>query len=274
MSTISLQQGVMSAAPEAGRLEIGGVQIDCVTEDDVIGHILGSLAGGRGGWVVTPNVDVLRQAARDSSIRDLIADADLVIADGMPVVWISRIKGHPLPGRVPGSDLIWSLSEAAGQAGASVFLLGGNSGVAEKAAGVLRDAVPGLQVAGHHCPPMGFESSPPEVEAIFAALEETKPDIVYCGLGFPKQERLIAQLRHRFPATWFLGVGISLSFVCGDMRRAPTWMQERGLEWLHRLSCEPRRLFSRYLVHDLPFTLYLLMHSAGARGGPLRPETA
>ncbi len=246
------------------RVEIMGVPIDSVTEEEAIDHIISALAEHQGGWVVTPNIDVLRMAARDSAIRDLVTDADLVLADGMPLIWASRLQRLPLPARVPGSTLVWTLSEAASKAGASVFLLGGNPGAAERAAEALTSAMPALVISGHHCPPMGFESSPAEMQEIVRQLEASKPDIVYCGFGFPKQERLIAGLRQRFPSTWFLGIGISLSFVGGEIMRSPQWMQDRGLEWMHRLSREPRRLFSRYIVHDIPFAMSLLTRAAVA----------
>lgn len=246
------------------RVEIMGVPIDSVTEEEAIDHIISALSERRGGWVVTPNIDVLRMAARDSAIRDLVTDADLVLADGMPLIWASRLQRLPLPARVPGSTLVWTLSEAASKAGASVFLLGGNPGVAERAADALKSAMPALAISGHYCPPIGFESSPEQMQEIVRVLDASRPDIVYCGLGFPKQERLIARLRQRFPSTWFLGVGISLSFVGGEIMRSPQWMQDRGLEWVHRLSREPRRLFSRYIVHDVPFAMSLLTRAAVA----------
>ena len=100
------------------------------------------------------------------------------------------------------------------------------------------------------------------MEQIESILEEAQPDIVYVGLGFPKQEHVIARLRERSPHTWFLGIGISIGFVGGHVARAPVWMQRTGLEWVHRLAQEPRRLASRYLLHGLPFAARLLVHGA------------
>lgn len=255
-------------ATVASRLDLMGVGIDSVTETDAVDRVLRGIAEGRGGWIVTPNIDILRQAARDASLRRLISTADLSVPDGMPLVWASRVLRRPLPARVAGSTLIWTLSQAAGRSGASVFLLGGNFGAAERAAGVLSRAIPELKVSGHHCPPVGFEFSPKEMRTLVERLERARPNIVFCGLGFPKQERLVSQLRVRFPGTWFLGVGIGLSFLGGDLRRSPMWMQNMGLEWLHRLSREPRRLFARYLLHDLPFALFLLVWACAHRQKP------
>lgn len=248
--------------PLGERVRIMGVPVDVMSEGAVVDHILDEIDLGNGGWVITPNVDILRKASRDRSISQLIGLADLVVADGMPVVWASRLMRRPVPERVAGSALVWSLTEGAARRNAPVFLLGGNPGAAARAAGVLTDQFPGLVVSGHHCPPLGFESSPAEMEEIFGAIAAAQPRIVFCGLGFPKQEQLISKLRSQFPSTWFLGVGISLSMVGGEVARSPRWMQQAGLEWLHRLIQEPTRLFARYILGDVPFACRLLAWAA------------
>jgi N-acetylglucosaminyldiphosphoundecaprenol N-acetyl-beta-D-mannosaminyltransferase len=211
-----------------------------------------------GGWIVTPNLDILRHFARSPESRRLILAATHRVADGQPIVWASRLVGRPVPGRVPGSDLVLSLPEAAARAGLSVFLLGGNPGVAAAAAARLEARCPGLERVESYCPPYGFESDPGELATIKKALKAARPALVLVGLGFPKQERLIRLLRSEMPEAWFVGVGISLSFLAGDQPRAPAALQRVGLEWLHRLVHEPRRLFRRYVVHGLPFALRLL----------------
>jgi N-acetylglucosaminyldiphosphoundecaprenol N-acetyl-beta-D-mannosaminyltransferase len=239
-------------------------EFDPLAERDVIAYVLGALAAGRGGWMVNPNTDVLWQTAKQVGLRRLIQSADLVVADGMPLIWASRIRGEPLPERVAGATLIRSMSFAAAKAGVPVFLLGGNEGVAERAAARLMTECPAL-VAGHHCPPVGFESDAAERASIDEEVRRFGPAIYYCGLGFPKQERLMAELAERFPASWFIGSGASLSFVAGETRRAPLWMQTSGLEWCYRLWQEPGRLFRRYIVHDFPFAARLLAGSLLAR---------
>ncbi|MBJ7330563.1 MAG: WecB/TagA/CpsF family glycosyltransferase [Solirubrobacteraceae bacterium] len=247
------------------RVDLLGMAIDRVTEEQTVGIVLNSLETGAGGWIITPNADHLRRFRKSPEIRDLFAQADLSVADGMPLVWASSLQNTPLPERVAGSNLIWTLSRAAGAAGRSVFLLGGDDGVAERAAEELRLDTPSLRIAGTHCPPVGFEDSSREMRDLRRVLVSARPDIVFVGLGFPKQEKLIAELRELMPATWFLGIGISLSFVSGDVPRAPEWMWAAGLEWLHRLITEPRRLFERYIRHGLPFVFGMLMR-CGARG--------
>jgi N-acetylglucosaminyldiphosphoundecaprenol N-acetyl-beta-D-mannosaminyltransferase len=255
----------MGVAAGRRRIRLHGLQIDALTEAGTIAAILGALDERRGGCVVTPNLDHVRQFAQRPELRPIFERADLVVADGMPLVWASRLQGTPLPERVAGSDLVWSLTAEAALHGRSVFLLGGAPGASEAAEARLRALYPGARIGGRLSPPLGFERDPAEMERIRRALVEAQPDIVYVALGFPKQERLIAYLRPDFPHAWFLGVGFSLSFIAGEAARAPAWMIRLGLEWTHRMAQEPRRLAKRYLVHDLPFALRLFGRAAAVR---------
>ncbi len=247
------------------RISLMGMQIDHATEEDVVATISNALARGEGGWVITPNLQHLRSYLREKALHGFFEQADLVLADGMPLVWASRLKGTPLPARVAGSDLIWSVSREAGRRGRSVFVLGGDRRTGWMAVRRLHERCPGLRIAGMVYPPHGFDGDPDALERIAETLEEAQPDVVYVGLGFPKQERVIALLRERLPRTWFLGIGMSIEFVSGGVPRAPRWMQRAGLEWVHRLAREPRRLGRRYLVEGLPFAARLLAHGALAR---------
>lgn len=249
------------------RVSLMGMEIDHVTEREAVAAIGESLAARRGGWVITPNLEHLRRFRKEPSVQRYFAQADLVLADGMPLVWASRLRGTPLPARVAGSDLIWSLSMEAARAGRSVFVLGGTREAGWEAARRLRERCSGLRIAGMVYPPHGFESDPAAMDQIVETLQTVQPDIVYVGLGFPKQEAVIAYLRDHLPEVWFLGLGISIGFVGGQVARAPTWMQRAGLEWLHRLAQEPRRLGRRYLIHGLPFALRLLIHGMVSRIG-------
>jgi N-acetylglucosaminyldiphosphoundecaprenol N-acetyl-beta-D-mannosaminyltransferase len=250
---------LVPAAPVArmsGRLpsiELEGVRLHALREDQCVDHIMESLSFGRGGWVVTPNLDQLRRLVRDEALRESYARADLSVADGMPLVWASRLQRTPLPERVAGSDLIWSLSAAAAERGRSVYFLGGDPGTAEECASRLAARFPTLKVAGTSCPEVGFEQRPECIAELVAALGAQRPDIVFVALGSPKQEALIQRLRQTLPHAWWLGVGISFSFVAGRVNRAPEWLRGLGLEWAHRLVQEPRRLARRYLVDGLPF---------------------
>jgi N-acetylglucosaminyldiphosphoundecaprenol N-acetyl-beta-D-mannosaminyltransferase len=251
-----------------------GLDFAAVSERDTINHVLEGLAQSRGGWICPANLDVLRQWRESREVRDLISTADLVVADGMPLVWAGGLQGSPLPERVAGSTLIISLCVAAAESGASVFLLGGNPGTAEAAAERLRELAPGLRLAGTLCPPVGFETNPDWLERIQSSLHQAAPDIIFVGLGFPKQERLIVKLRSGLPETWFVSSGISFSFVAGEIRRAPVILQRLGLEWLHRMAQEPRRLFRRYLLHGIPFLVALLWSALSVRTSQAAPPGA
>jgi len=264
-------------APQLPAIELRGVRINAITEATCVSHVLSELEAGRGGMVVTPNLDHLHRSLHDVGFAALLSEADLVVADGMPLVWAARLQGTPLPERVAGSNLILSLSRAAAERGKKVFLLGGAPGTAEGAARVLREKNPSLNVVGTLCPPVGFESDPAALAEIIEAVSTARPDIVFVALGSPKQERLIVRLRPLLPGAWWLGVGISFSFLCGDVRRAPLWMQKVGLEWVHRLVQEPRRLFRRYVVVGIPFAAGLLGRALLRRhlyGHPVSPRMA
>ncbi|MFS1300587.1 WecB/TagA/CpsF family glycosyltransferase [Streptosporangium longisporum] len=240
------------------RVHVAGIAFDPMTEGEVVDHVVAALKSGRGGHLVTPNVDIGRIAARDPRARELVEGADLVVADGMPLVWAARLLGTPVPGRVTGADLIWSLSEAAAFYRHPVYLLGGPKGAPARAARELVARHPALVVAGTDSPPHGFEDDPDAYARVRDAVIAAAPRLVFVGLGFPRQERLIASLRRDLPGTWFVGCGSAIAFAAGTARRAPRWMRRAGLEWLFRLVREPGRLARRYLVDDLPYAIRLL----------------
>ncbi|SNT61220.1 polymer biosynthesis protein, WecB/TagA/CpsF family [Streptosporangium subroseum] len=240
------------------RVHVAGIGLDPMTESDVVDHVIAALKRGEGGHIVTPNVDISRIVARDPEARRLVEDADLAVADGMPLVWAAKLLGTPVPGRITGADLIWSLSEAAAFYRYPVYLLGGPPGVAAQAACNLIGRYPGLVVAGVDAPTLGFEDVPESYARVRDDVIATGPRLVFVGLGFPKQDRLIAALREDLPGTWFVGCGSAIAFAAGTVQRAPVWAQRSGLEWLFRLLSEPGRLARRYLMDDLPYALRLL----------------
>jgi N-acetylglucosaminyldiphosphoundecaprenol N-acetyl-beta-D-mannosaminyltransferase len=255
----------------SGTVILRDLEFDPISEAEAAAEIIRRLQRGDGGWVSTPNTHQLELIAKSDELRELVETASMTLADGMPLVWASQLQGTPLPERVAGSDLVWSLARAAAASGSSLFLLGGDEGVGPRAQAALEQSIPDIRIVGTYSPPMGFESDPAELERIRQALAESKPDLVYVGLGFPKQEQLITTLTPSLPSTWFLGIGMSLSFISGDMSRAPGWMQRAGLEWAHRLLSEPQRLFARYVLHGIPFTCGLLLRSVALRAW--RPQT-
>lgn len=245
--------------------KVGVTDVHPVSEERLSAIVESAWERGAGGWVVTANVDIVRAAVKRPELAALIAEADLVVADGMPVVWAARLAGHRVPERVTGASLVFSLSEAAARADRSVYLVGGEPGVPEAAADVLTERFPGLRIVGTDSPPFGFDRTEDGLAAIAAKLTETKPDLVFAGLGFPKQERVIRRLRTDLPSAWYVGCGAGIPMAAGEFRRAPAAMQRAGAEWLHRLALEPKRLAKRYLVDDAPFAARLLVTTAVRR---------
>ena len=236
-----------------GNVLIRGMPIHFITLAETVKHVLDACRAGKGGWVVTPNLDILRRFKRSATFRNLVASSSLNVADGMPLVWASRIAGQPIPGRVNGTDLMVELCKAVSEFDHSVYFLGGNQGTADKTADAMKQQFPGLRVAGCLCPEFGFESNIDAVKEIENQIVAAKPKIVFVGLGSPKQDVLINMLRLKFPDIWWLGVGVSFSFIAGDLARAPEWAKNNGCEWVYRLMVEPKRLFKRYLVDGIPF---------------------
>ena len=247
------------------RVVIMGVPVDVLGEDQAVSTVVTAARRGRGGTIVTPNVDHLRMLGRDGALKAAYERADLVLADGVPLVWASRLQGEPLPGRVAGSDLLWSLSAAAAGAGLPVFLVGGRPGAAKAAQTRLQAVSPHLLVVGITVPAPGFEADDQAVAELIEHIRMARPAIAFLALGTPKQEVLAMRLADALPEVWWVGVGAAFDMAAGHVRRAPLWVQRAGLEWAFRLGQEPRRLFRRYVAGDLPFSARLFVSAARQR---------
>lgn len=240
-------------------IELLGMRVAVIDSRGLLDHMFDALRRGQGGWIVTANLDIVRRAVLDSDARGLYDAADLRVADGMPLVWASQLRGKPLPERVAGSTLSSELAEYAARENRSIYLLGGDPGAAEACRDVLCQRHPSLNIVGCSSPRV---SSPATTEQI-DAIEETiracgeDPDIILVGLGSPKQEYAIQKLKQRYPRAWLMGVGITFSFIAGHQARAPKWMRRVGAEWVHRMVQDPKRLVRRYLIDDLPFAALL-----------------
>ena len=245
------------------RILLGGVQIDRVTMAEALVRIEDLAETGRGAFVVTPNADHIVKLQKDSGFREVYRHADLVLADGMPLIWAARFLGTPLPERVTGSDLFPRVCQMAAARDYGLFLLGGRPGAADRAGEILRERYPGLRIVGTYCPPFGFEHRPEENQKITALIRAAEPHILCVGLGAPKQEKWIFQYREAVGVPVSLGIGVTFEFVAGMVRRAPVWMQKTGLEWLYRLLMEPKRLWRRYLVDDPAFFYFIFKQKLG-----------
>lgn len=253
------------------RTKVGNLWVDPLTERQAVDIVRTAWTERRGGSIFTVNVDIMRATTRRPTLADLVASGSLVVADGMPLVWAARASGNALPERVAGSSLIFSLSEAAAAEGRSVFILGGAEGVPDGAATALRSRWRDLRIVGVDSPPFGFDQTDEGLSRTLATVAAADPDLVFVGLGFPRQERLIERLRPALPHAWFLACGGAIPMAAGVVGRASPLVQRVGLEWAHRLLLEPKRLARRYLRDDLPFAVALLAKSTVHRFAEHRP---
>jgi N-acetylglucosaminyldiphosphoundecaprenol N-acetyl-beta-D-mannosaminyltransferase len=238
------------------RVRFGSVWVDSLTFAGALDAIERLIEAGAGGMVFTPNVDHVVQAETNAAFRDAYARADLSLADGQPILWASRLLGPALPEKVSGADLVEPLLERASRRGWRVFLLGGMPGSARAVAKRFA-AAHGVHIAGVEDGSVTLAEGPAD-EALVARIVQARPHLLLAALGAPKQELWIAAHRARLAPTVSLAVGAALDFLAGAVPRAPRWMQRAGLEWLYRLSREPRRLAGRYLRDDPRFLAVLL----------------
>jgi N-acetylglucosaminyldiphosphoundecaprenol N-acetyl-beta-D-mannosaminyltransferase len=229
-----------------------GVVVDVLTMDQAVGKVVGfvreaDMAPERPcRIVVTPNLDHAVQLRENAGLRAAYADAAVVLADGMPLVWASRLGDHRLPERVTGSDLTPRVLAAA-PAGTRLYLLGGSEEANAAAASNVRQRYPNLVVVGRLSPPRGFEHDAEWSTRIVSAIAESRAQLVILGLGAPKQELWAHQHAKRLPGTVLLCVGATIDFLAGTVKRAPRFMQVLGLEWIFRMLGDPGRLIRRYL---------------------------
>jgi N-acetylglucosaminyldiphosphoundecaprenol N-acetyl-beta-D-mannosaminyltransferase len=200
--------------------------------------------------VITANTHYIMLSKQNADVRAINERAALILADGAPPVWSSKLTGTPLPERVAGSDLIFHLTEAAAEKGHRLFFLGGAEGVADEAARRLVARYPGLQIVGTECPPFR-QPTPEEEAALIDRIRSARPDMLFVAFGQPKGERWIVRHIDQLGVPVCMQVGASLDFAAGRIRRAPRWMQKTGMEWAFRLSLEPKRLFTRYASNAL-----------------------
>jgi N-acetylglucosaminyldiphosphoundecaprenol N-acetyl-beta-D-mannosaminyltransferase len=252
------------------RVLVRGVPFDAITENDLASRVVRSMDTGPGGLILTVNVDILRQLQTSGNSR-ILRLSRFVVADGRPVMWASRLQGTPLPSVVTGSSLIFSLTEEMIRRGFRVMIIGGPLGAAERAAQRLSQRSAIDASIEWYYPPMGFEKDEREILRLVGAIRSARPDLIFMGLGFPKQELVAEWLLTVFPECWIVGCGGAISMAAGDAPRAPRWMQRIGAEWLHRLRLEPRLLFRRYIMRDAPFAVRLLAGSWRARRAALDP---
>lgn len=241
------------------RINLCSVGVDSYSLDEVVIRVLESIFSDQiPRYIVTPNAHHLVMLQRDEYFRKIYGQAFLSVPDGVPLLWAARLLGTPLRGRVNGTDLLETLCESADEKGLKVFFLGGRPGAAKLAAETLGQRLPRLHIAGVYCPPYGFENDLIELAKIRSEVKTAAPHILFVGLGAPKQEKWIYENYQELEVPISVGIGVSFELVAGVVKRAPVVMQKLGLEWLFRLLMEPQRLWKRYILGNILFTLLVV----------------
>lgn len=229
---------------------VWGIPLARLTAEETVNAVDRLIENGQPSMFITANLHYAMLTDGDRRLRSINERAAFLIADGMPLVWYSRLLGRALPERVTGADLVFSLCQRAAERGHRVFLFGGASGVVQAAAAELVRRYPGLTIAGAAAPALD-QLTPREHEAVLAAMRQARPDLLLVALGQPKGELWLAENLATIGAAVSVQVGASFDFVVGRLRRAPRWLQRMGLEWLYRMASEPRRLGPRYLSNGI-----------------------
>lgn len=211
-------------------------------------------------YVVAINVDVVIKIENDPYLKKIVDNADMVLVDGKPLVWISNFYGKPLKAKISGSDLVPLLCEEASKKQYSIFIIGGKEGVAEQAKQNLEKRLPGIRIVGTYAPTYGFEKNDAELNKINTLLSEAKPDLLIACFGCPKQEKWIFENISKYDAKVSICAGATVDFLAGNIKRAPRWMSEHGLEWLYRFLQEPKRMFRRYFIDDMKIFRLILKY--------------
>lgn len=225
--------------------------VNNTTMDDALLYIEELIHREQPSYVMAVNVDVIIKIEQDKYLKQVSDDADMVIVDGKPLIWIAKWHKNPIKEKISGSDLVPALCKIAAKKRYKMFILGGKDGVAEQAKRNLEEKYEGIDVVGTYAPPFGFEKSEQEIEKTNSIIKAASPDIVVVCFGCPKQEKYVYENYKKYGAKVSVCAGATVDFLAGNVKRAPRWMSDHGLEWLYRFFQEPKRLFKRYFVDDM-----------------------
>lgn len=233
------------------RIKFMNTNIDNLTMAETLHEIDKLIQKKNCSYVVTPNVDHIVRLEKDEELQKVYKNASLILTDGKPLIWISKWYKTPIKEKISGSDLFPRVCQLAANKNYTMYLLGAAEGVADTAARNLMKKYPGLNIVGTYSPPFGFEKNEQEMNKIKAQIHDVHPDILIVGLGCPKQEKFMYYHCKELGVPISFGLGASIDFEAGNIKRAPKWMSNHGLEWLYRITQDPKRLAKRYLVDDM-----------------------
>lgn len=244
-------RGKIGFKMDSQKVRFLNIEIDNMTMDEVVGTIRSYIIERKTRYIVTPNVDHMIQLQENNKLQEAYKNADLVVCDGMPLVWISKYFGSPIKERINGTNLFYRLCEEARQNNYRIYIMGGNEGVAVKAGKELEKRYKGAKVVGTDSPPFGFEKNERYISELIDKINHSNADILAVCLGCPKQEYFMCNYKHKINVPVMMGIGSAIDFLSGYKKRAPKWVQNMGFEWLYRFFQEPTRLFRRYFVDDI-----------------------
>lgn len=229
-----------------GRIRFLNTFVDNITMEEAVQRIDELILQRNSSYVVTPNLDHIVIMEKDKEFHEIYNNADLIVTDGKPLIWISKLLGAPIKEKISGSDLFPKMCSMCANRGYSIFILGAAEGVADKAAENLKASYSELNIVGTYSPPIGFENNEIELKKIASLIEQTRPDVLAVSLGSPKGEKFIYRHLKEYNIPLSISIGATIDFEAGNVKRAPKWMADHGFEWLYRITQDPKRLIKRY----------------------------
>lgn len=228
------------------RIKFLNIYVDNLTMNEAIDEAEKLIKQPASSYIVTPNLDHVVVSENDKEFAQIYANADLILVDGKPLIWISHLQKRPIKEKISGSDFFPRLCKMCADKGYRIFILGAAKGVADKAAKNLCAKYPGLKISGTYSPPFGFESNQDELGKIKDKIIEANPDVLAISLGSPKGEKFLYKHLEEYGVSLSISIGATIDFEAGNVKRAPKWMADHGLEWLFRITQDPNRLIRRY----------------------------
>lgn len=228
------------------RIKFLNTYIDSLTMQEAVDEAEKLIENPGCSYIVTPNLDHIVMLETDKEFAEIYSNADLILADGKPLIWISKLLKHPIKEKISGSDFFPRMCKMCAEKRYSIFILGAAEGIADKAAENLCDKFKGLQIAGTYSPTFGFEKDEEELKKIKNIIKGTSPDVLAVSLGSPKGEKFLYSHLAEYGVSLGISIGATIDFEAGNIKRAPKWMSDNGLEWLFRITQDPKRLIKRY----------------------------
>jgi len=235
------------------------LNISRFTRSEILSFLEKRLKDRQKTYCVTLNLDIMRQAYKKFKFYETLRSADLIFADGMPVLWLSRFTQNPIPERTAGCDIVYDLCKLSNEHGYKIFMLGAAQGVAEKAKIELEKSMTDIQVVGTYSPAPLELLDEDACQNIVEMINATGAEILFVALGAPKQEEFISKYYNRLNPYIMIPCGGSIDYIAGIQNKSPQWLGKIGFEWLYRLVNDPKRLFKRYIIQDLPFLFGLIL---------------